>query len=128
KDRAQADARVGRWKAERQRLVAPTFFEVEADSILRKKIMVTKTLMPDQAAAAFQRLQALPIRSIAVPEQRERAWALAEELGLTTVYDATYLALADLRGCEFWTADERLFNQVSNRLGFVRFLGKEEAP
>jgi hypothetical protein len=29
---------------------------------------------------------------------------------------------AELRGCEFWTADERLFRRVGDRLTFVRWL------
>ena len=44
------------------------------------------------------------------PGQRQRAWEIATDFGFATVYDATYLALAELQGCEFWTADERLFN------------------
>ena len=35
----------------------------------------------------------------------------------------TYLALAALRGCACWTADERLVNQVNERLAFVKWLG-----
>jgi predicted nucleic acid-binding protein len=54
---------------------------------------------------------------------RERAWEIATAFGFATVYDATYLALAELRGCEFWTADERLFNQVTDKLFFVKWLG-----
>jgi predicted nucleic acid-binding protein len=42
---------------------------------------------------------------------------------LATVYDATYLALAELRRCEFWTADERLLNRVKGTLSFVKWLG-----
>jgi predicted nucleic acid-binding protein len=54
--------------------------------------------------------------------QRQRAWEVAAVYGFATVYDATYLALAELRGCEFWTADERLFQRVKDTLTFVKWL------
>jgi predicted nucleic acid-binding protein len=42
---------------------------------------------------------------------------------LPRAYDTAYLALAQLRNCEFWTADKRLFNAVSGELDWVRWLG-----
>ena len=38
-------------------------------------------------------------------------------------YDAHYLALSQLLGREFWTADQRLLRQVQGALPFVRWLG-----
>jgi predicted nucleic acid-binding protein len=122
-DSDKADALFDEWANEGTLLIAPAFFAVETDSILRQKVMLRKELTPEQAAAAFAKLQTLPIQQISVPEQRRRAWEVATDLGFATVYDATYLALAELRGCEFWTADERLFNQVKEQLLFVKWLG-----
>jgi len=109
-DSDKADALFDQWANEGKQLIAPTFFEVETDSILRQKVALRKELTPDQGRAAFTQLQALPIQQLSVSGQRRRAWEIATEFGFATVYDATYLALAELRGCEFWTADERLFN------------------
>jgi predicted nucleic acid-binding protein len=53
----------------------------------------------------------------------ERAWQLATEFGRPTAYDTHYLALAEHLGCPFWTADQRLFNAVSDKLEWVHFLG-----
>jgi predicted nucleic acid-binding protein len=39
-------------------------------------------------------------------------------------YDAQYLALADLLGCELWTADRRLVNAVGGKLPWVRWIGE----
>jgi len=122
-DSDKADALFEEWANEGTLLIAPAFFVVETDSIVRQKVALRKELTPEQAEAAFVKLQALPIQQIAVPGQRQRAWEIATDLGLPTVYDATYLALAELRGCEFWTADERLFNRVKDRLPFVKWLG-----
>jgi len=38
------------------------------------------------------------------------------------VYDATYAALAELRGCEFWTADKAFDDAVKAALPFVKYL------
>lgn len=81
-----------------------------------------KELTPEQAEAAFAKLRTLPIQQMAVLGQRQRAWEVAANYGFATVYDATYLALAELRGREFWTADERLFHRVKDTLTFVKWL------
>ena len=121
-DSDKADALFDEWAYEGKQLIAPAFFAVETDSILRQKVALRKELTPEQAEAAFAKLQTLPIQQIVVVGQRQRAWEMATAHGFVTVYDATYLALAELRGCEFWTADERLFNQVKDTLTFVKWL------
>jgi predicted nucleic acid-binding protein len=40
-----------------------------------------------------------------------------------SVYDSWYLSLAEETGCEFWTADEKLYNATQDRLTFVKWLG-----
>ena len=37
-------------------------------------------------------------------------------------YDAHYLALAEMAGCPFWTADERLYDRVHAELDWVHRL------
>ncbi len=122
-DSDKADALFDQWANEDTQLIAPAFFEVETDSILRQKVALRNELTAEQAEAAFARLRGLPIQQVSELGQRERAWKIATAFGFATVYDATYLALAELRGCEFWTADERLFNQVKDQLFFVKWLG-----
>jgi predicted nucleic acid-binding protein len=120
----KADALFQEWADENRRLIAPAFFDVEADSIIRQKTMLRKELSVEEDEAAFERLQALPIQQISLPGQRRRAWEIAKEFGFPTVYDATYMALAQLRECEFWTADEKLFKRVKGVLTFVRCLSE----
>jgi len=38
--------------------------------------------------------------------------------------DAQYLALAEQLSCEFWTADERMFNVMNAKFPGIRWLGK----
>ena len=119
----KADALFDQWASEDIQLIAPVFFEVETDSILRQKVSLRQELTADEAQRAFASLRALPIKTRHSAEQRERAWEIAREFQFPTVYDATYLALADLGQCEFWTADEKLFKRVRDRLTFVQWLG-----
>jgi predicted nucleic acid-binding protein len=90
-DSDKADALFDEWANEGKQLIAPDFFEVETDSILRQKVTVRKELTSEQAEAAFAKLQALPIQQISVPQQRQRAWEIATKFSFATVYDATYL-------------------------------------
>lgn len=122
-DSEKADALFEQWANEERQLIAPVFFEVETDSILRQKISLRHELTADQAQRAFASLRSLPIKTAHSTNKRERAWEIAREFDFPTVYDATYLALAELRQCEFWTADEKLFKQLRNRLSFVQWLG-----
>ena len=119
----KADALFDQWASEETQLIAPVFFDVETDSILRQKVSLRRELTFDQAQRAFASLRGLPIKTTHSPEQRVRAWEIAREFQLPTVYDATYLALAELRQCEFWTADEKLFKRVRDKLSFVQWLG-----
>ena len=119
----KADALFDRWAGEEIQLIAPAFFEVETDSILRQKASLRRELTADQAQRAFASLRALPIKTKHSAEQRERAWEIASEFQFPTVYDATYLALTELSQCEFWTADEKLFKQVRDKLTYVQWLG-----
>jgi len=121
-DSDKADALFDEWANEGRQLIAPAFFAVETDSILRQKVTLRKGLTPEQAEAAFAKLQTLPSQQTAVLGQRQRAWEVAVAYSFATIYDATYLALAELRGCEFWTADERLFHRVQDTLPFVKWL------
>ena len=61
---------------------------------------------------------------LSMPEIHQRAWDLAKQLTQPNVYDSYYLALAELLDCEFWTAEERLFNTVKERLPRVRWIGQ----
>jgi predicted nucleic acid-binding protein len=68
-----ADALFDQWAGEEIQLIAPVFFEVETDSILRQKALLRRELTADQAQRAFASLRALPIQTRHSAEQRERA-------------------------------------------------------
>jgi predicted nucleic acid-binding protein len=52
------------------------------------------------------------------PSARNRA----ARFGQRKIYDSLYAALAELRGCEFWTADKVFYDAVKAGLPFVKYL------
>jgi len=112
---------VSRWQVDEIEMVAPAFASAEVDSVLRQKV-IRGELTQAIADAAFRVVCQMPIALDAETDCRERAWEIAKMLALPTVYDAVYLALAEQRGCEFWTADNRLYERVKDTFGFVKLL------
>ena len=102
-------------------LIAPPVFESEIDSIIRRRVHEGR-LTEVQARLAYGLLDALPIRILNPPELRTRAREIAAQYGQRAVYDSTYAALAELRGCDFWTADKAYYDIVHADLPFVQYL------
>ena len=50
------------------------------------------------------------------------ALVLADQYSLPAIYDAQYVALAEMLGTTLWTADQRLLRALGNRLPFVRWI------
>jgi predicted nucleic acid-binding protein len=103
------------------RLIAPPIFTSEADSAIRKRVFDGK-MTKDQAQRAYAILDAAPVEIVDMPGVRQRARGIAEQFNQRFVYDATYAALAELRGCEFWTADRVFYDAVKAALRFVKYL------
>jgi predicted nucleic acid-binding protein len=75
-----------------------------------------------EAKKAYAILDAAPVQIMHTPRARQRAREIAEQFNQRSVYDATYAALADLRGCDFWTADKLFYDAVKGVLTFVKYL------
>lgn len=103
--------------------IAPAFFPFEVASVIRSKY-VRKQLTSDEVERAFTIFTEL-VFTVLMPESLlKEAWNMTKELGLPTLYDTAYLALAKLYDCEFWTADEKLVNSVGRKLPWVKWIGE----
>jgi len=102
-------------------LIAPPLFESEVDTVIRKRVVAGKLSLED-AHKAYWVLDRAPVQITTHPDLRQKARDIAERFNLPTVYDATYAALAELRGCEFWTADKVFYDVVKAVLPFVKYL------
>jgi predicted nucleic acid-binding protein len=115
-----------RWKmwtiSEGRRIVEPSLFPFEVVAVLRKQVY-QGYLTLEMGASALAALLDADIELVACSALHRHAWKLADHFGLPTAYDAHYLALAEMEGCEFWTADGRLYNSVKDEFPHIRWLG-----
>lgn len=85
-------------------LAAPDLVDPETVSVLRKRWRAG-TISDDRFAVAIRDLEDLDLDRYPALRFMRRAWELRANV---TPYDATYVALAEVLGCELWTADQRL--------------------
>ncbi len=86
--------------------------------LLAWRARFSKAIGPDDAVAAWDAFLALGIEFMQAEAVSRRAWALAEQLGLPTLYDAAFLAVAELAPggpVPFWTADRELAQGLVDR-------------
>lgn len=108
-------------QAEGITLIAPPLFEMETDSIIQTRLVDRRTTS-EVADRTLALLDTAPVVIVTHPHLRQRARVIARQFQQRKVYDATYAALADLRGCEFWTADKIFYDAVQASLFFVKYL------
>lgn len=99
--------------------LAPTFWQFEIANSINKAVergLLTETEGHDALAL----LLALDMSFDPFPPP-QAAYALARRFQ-RSIYDSLYLGLAEHRGCEFWTADLRLYNATRTRCAFIRWI------
>ncbi len=109
------------WREEGHQIIAPTLVYYEISNALYKYVKAAH-LQPEEAHDLLKQAFLLEIALYGDAALHLRALELGGNLQLPAAYDAHYLALAERRGAEFWTADWRLFEAVSGLLPFVRLL------
>jgi predicted nucleic acid-binding protein len=113
---------------ERMTVVLPDFAWAEVGTVLRKKV-ARELISPEQAAIAWESFNSFGIITFINDVSLMRAaWRIAETEELPTLYDAAYLAVAEIvtkqngKKCEFWTADQRLVKGLGSRKEYVKLL------
>lgn len=90
----------------------------EVANIIRQRLRRGE-LEPGAARAILTSFLALPIAFLTPETLYDRALMLAHEYDLPAIYDAQYVALAELLGATLWTADQRLLRSLAGGLPFV---------
>jgi predicted nucleic acid-binding protein len=85
-------------------LAAPHIIDLEVTSVIRRQLL-TGALNVRRSELAIADLVALPLRRLEHRRLLDRCWELRQNL---TVYDASYVALAELFGVILVTGDARL--------------------
>ena len=119
-DKATALTRL--WDDEGTQLVAPPLMPFEVANALHRRV-VRGDLAVEIAADLIQDLMSLGVALHETPHLHRRALELASQLKQGAVYDAHYLALAESLGCDFWTADQRLYHVAGLGVDNVRWIG-----
>ena len=122
-DSSIALALLNEWTAKDVLILAPTLLAYEATNALHKQIR-KGTLPYEDAERALHEViyDLVSFTFLDDASLSVRAIQLAQQFGLPATYDAHYLALAESRGCELWTADTRMWNSLRGKLAWVRWL------
>jgi len=118
----RADAFLDECRRTHTALVAPALFAFEVTTTLhRLRLLGQITAAAEETA--FKHFMAIQVHLSSHP----RIFPLARQLALrfhrSRPYEMAYVALAELHGCELWTADRRLVFTVQVELPFVRWIG-----
>jgi predicted nucleic acid-binding protein len=99
-------------------LIAPSFSWAEIGSVLRKKIR-SQLLTSEEATTLYQAYNDFSINYIDSQSIRERAWEIANQYNIPTLYDSVFLACAEASSATYWTADKILLKQLNSSLSYV---------
>jgi predicted nucleic acid-binding protein len=102
-------------------LIAPPLFEYETESVVQGKLY-SGTMTVSEADTALSHFVTIGVQAVTHPNMVKRARQIARQFNQTKIYDSLYAALAELRGCEFWTADKAFYDAVKADLAFVKYL------
>jgi len=109
---ARVDASLHQWIVSFTEMLVPPLFLAEVTNSLYLSIK-RKRLDPEEARTALSILQQ-GVQVTEPPDLYLRSLELALEYKTTNAYDAQYLALAEIEGCELWTADKGLSTIVKS--------------
>jgi predicted nucleic acid-binding protein len=118
-----AEALLAEWIDQGKVILAPELLAYEVANTLYQKVR-KGAIAFDRANLALSKAlgTGLELECIEDTVLSTKAIELANRFNLPAVYDAHYLALAEHKGCELWTADTRLWKTVSGKLGWVRLM------
>jgi predicted nucleic acid-binding protein len=108
----QVDRQMQIWRSDETRIIVPTLWEYECLTGLRRAA-ATRLISASNAWQIAKVLFSLGFERVPPNlELHESALQWADRLSQSKAYDAQYLALAESRLAEFWTADKRLFHTL----------------
>ncbi len=111
------------WIDREVEIVSTHLWAFEVTSVIRNKVHRAE-ITPEEGEKAFTLIHRQGVRLLYPDGLHRRAWEMAKHFDRPAAYDAHYLALAEMLGCEFWTADEKLYNAVKQELPWARWLGE----
>jgi predicted nucleic acid-binding protein len=94
--------------------VAPALWVYETTSAISKAVHFEQ-LTENEGRRALEQMDALGVQLfVSDLEQNRSAFGWTLELRRGSAYDSFYLVLAQALDCDFWTADKKLFNALTD--------------
>lgn len=109
------------WMSRDVEVIAPHLLRYEVASALWRKV-VRGLMQAEDARRALEAALSLDIAFLDPPELPLRAFDLAARLNRPATCDMCYLALTEVVGGEFWTADGHLYNAVRDVFPAIHWL------
>jgi predicted nucleic acid-binding protein len=122
---AQASALLEDTVIRRGVFVVPPHFFAEVTNVLYQRVATQRSdlqLTPAEAAEALATLRKMPLETVTPPGLYERALKVSQQHKLPGVYDALYVVVAELAGCDLWTDDRRLLKALNGALPYVKWI------
>ena len=113
------------WASDATDLIGPPLLFAETPSVLRNKVY-RRELSREEGNRRLERFIELEIHVVSPRGLAVRAWEIATQFNQPRAYDAQYVALAELEGCDLWTSDRRLANVFRAALPWVHWVGEIE--
>lgn len=125
-DSPLAQSLLDAWIKQGVTVLAPDLLLYEITNVFYK-LFRKNAVSLERVLDAFSALIRMNLDFAATKDEKLSLKALdfARTHKLSATYDAHYLALAEREQCEFWTADERLYNSVKDQLSWVRFMAAD---
>lgn len=118
-----AEALLTMWGNKKIVMLAPALLAYEVTNVLYQNVRKGKiTINRAREALADVLFIGMELDFFQDPDLGRRAMELAQRFNLPATYDPHYLALAERKGCEFWTADIKLWKAVQGELDWVRWM------
>ena len=114
------------WRTTGTLLVAPQLFRSEITAVIRKAVYLER-ISHEQGQSMLSQLLVYPVEFHEDDAPLKTVYELAHRFNRPRAYDAQYLALAMRLACDFWTADERMFNAIKEKFPTIRWLGNWSA-
>jgi predicted nucleic acid-binding protein len=102
-------------------LIGPPLLLYEVESRLQRALYHGQATVA-ATNASLTAFYAAGVQISTHPDMVRRAREIARLYHQERIYDSLYAALAELRGCEFWTADTVFYNAVHAALPFVKHI------
>ncbi|MDJ0728386.1 MAG: type II toxin-antitoxin system VapC family toxin [Crocosphaera sp.] len=109
------------WQLSNTVIVAPSLIMYEVSNAFHRGVKAGQ-ITQDESESLLETALNLGIHFYGDSNLHQEAFKIANLYNLSATYDAHYLALAQRLEVEFWTADKRLFNAVSQFLSWVKLI------